>query len=95
MKVNVVDRELAIFQIENCCGCRFADDDVVGTGAPCCRYSFMLPKHIAGDCLTKVTKDPDAEYICNTCRQSVKRDSVPDEMYMARCCPGCRKGGGK
>ncbi len=44
------------FQEANCRGCRFADDEKVGTGEPCCTYAFQL-NVVEGKCLTRRPKE--------------------------------------
>ena len=36
------DEGLKEFQNANCKGCKFADNEKVGTGEPACQYAFRL-----------------------------------------------------
>jgi len=47
---------LAEFQERNCKGCRYADDNKVGTGEPCCTFPGPLT-HKGGRCLTRKERD--------------------------------------
>lgn len=52
-----MNENLKQFQEENCHGCYFVDDKKVGTGEPCCTYSFRLKISNNGEkCLVRRIK---------------------------------------
>lgn len=85
---------LRAFQKANCAkGCRFANDAMVGTGKPCCRY----PGGLISDgttCFSRVTKGSDPILTCRVCKREVKYSDIPnsmdggskDELYELRVC---------
>ena len=88
------DEGMADFQNANCKkGCRFANEEKVGSGLPCCRYG----SHLISDgetCYSRVTLGKDPTFTCQVCKREVKYSDLPnsigggrkDTLYEVRVC---------
>src|SRR3972149_2604292 len=74
------DEGMADFQNANCKkGCRFANEEKVGSGLPCCRYG----SHLISDgetCYSRVTLGKDPTFTCQVCKREVKYSDLPNSI---------------
>ncbi len=86
------DEGMADFQNANCKkGCRFVEEEKVGSGLPCCRFGSRLISD-GETCYTRATAGKDPTFTCQVCKRTQTYSAITgnsyarDDLYSMRVC---------